>query len=86
MLGKSLKADETAERLAGMLRELGKETAEFSPTLGVYYLAPDLFTERGLQMPATVADLMSRYDFYLVNVPVTLVPRSGWTFRNSSAG
>jgi hypothetical protein len=79
-LGKSLRADESAERLADMLRKLGEESAEFSPSLGVYHLASELFTDRGILMPVAVAELMSRYDFYLVNVPVTLVPRSGWDF------
>lgn len=68
------------KRLASALERLGKEVAEFSPVLGVYRVSPKHFTSRNISIPAVVADLMLRYDFYLLNIPITLLPSRGWDF------
>jgi hypothetical protein len=69
---------------AELLRELKEkrgETAEFAPHLSVLPLRKKDFAEQGFELPSRIKDLMRRYRFYLIRVPLTLMPRPGVVFR-----
>jgi len=73
-------ADELGQAIEELMAELEGETVEFSPVLDVMPLRKKHFADHGLEVPTRVADLMRRFDFYLVHVPITLVPKPGWGF------
>jgi len=83
-LGPSAEADPAQRQLEQMLvqlaDQLGKEVAEFSPKLLVVPLDTQHFSELHVEAPPYLAKLLERYNFYLVNVPITLVPRPGGGF------
>ncbi len=72
--------EEATRRLQEQLQSLTEERAEFSPVLEVFPLDEAHFKRRNAQMSPEIADLAPHFKFYLVNVPVTLVPRPGWGF------
>jgi len=70
-------ADEINNQLEALFDKLGSESAEFSPVLDVAPLTNALFSKHSLEPPSDIA----RFDFYLLTIPVTLLPKSGWAFR-----
>lgn len=73
-------SDPRGADLSARLEALNREGATFSPVLEVYPLTENHFQLRKVKIPAEIADLWNLFDFYLLNVPVTLVPQSGWGF------
>lgn len=69
--------DTQLEKLA---EELGKEMVEFSPKLTAVPLDTQHFNDLHLEVPPYIAGLFQRYNFYLVNFPITVVPRPGGGF------
>jgi hypothetical protein len=67
-------------QLEHLASELGKESVEFSPRLSVVALTEKLFTDLHLEVPPYIATLFERFKFYLVDFPITLVPRPGGGF------
>jgi len=79
-LGSKAQAGEDSDHLLELTSELGKEVAEFSPKLSVLPLKKTLFTDLKLEMPPYTVNLLKRFNFYLVDFPITLFPRPGWGF------
>ncbi|MBN2392720.1 MAG: hypothetical protein JXR84_18460 [Anaerolineae bacterium] len=73
-------APDPAAELLHELKDKKGETAEFSPSLSVLPLRKKHFDAHNLDLPTRIDDLMRRYNFYLVRVPVTLMPRPGLAF------
>jgi len=80
-LGSEEKTEEDSNRLLKLVDELGKEVAELSPILSVVPLKKKLFTDLQLKTPPYIANLLKRFNFYLVDFPITLFSRPGWGFR-----
>ena len=57
------------------------ETVEFSPVLDIYPLHKKNFKDHGLEVPKGINERLEKYNYYLVNVPVTLVAAPGWGFN-----
>ena len=74
--------DEAGRRIQQLMSELGEETAKFSPRLDVVPLRHKQFASRGLQVPPSLTDRMQRYNFYLLNIPITLMPKAAWGFTH----
>ena len=72
--------EEDSAKLQEFAAELGKEVAEFSPRLSVVPLRRKLFTDLSMEVPPYIANLLGRFNFYLVDFPITLFPRPGWGF------
>lgn len=66
--------------LAALAAELGKERVAFGPNLETIALNGELFAQLGYQAPPYLADLMKSFRFYLLNIPITLLPRPGGGF------
>jgi len=79
-LGQPGQETERRSQLKKLLEQLGEESAELSPSLDVLRLRRNVFTERGCAVPPRIRDLLHRYQFYLVHVPIALMPRPGWGF------
>ncbi|MBI5298225.1 MAG: hypothetical protein HY869_22330 [Chloroflexi bacterium] len=67
-------------QLQELAAELGKDVVEFSPKLTALALNKRLFGKLGLEIPPYIAELLRQYNFYLVNFPITVVPRPGGGF------
>ena len=81
VLGGSARARSAAQdELVALLEQIGEETAEFSPMLDVSPLTAETFAIRKVDVPPAIDILMPRFKFFLVQVPITLVPRTGWSF------
>ena len=78
--GESTDPDEISHQIEALMRELDQETVEFSPHLEIYPLRKKNFTDHGLEIPPQISDRMRRYKFYLVQFPITMVPKPGWGF------
>lgn len=73
-------ADDPSQHIERLAKELEEDTAEFSPVRDIVPLRRKHFADHGLEVPPHIAHLMRRFDFYLLHVPITLVPRPGWAF------
>ena len=62
------------------LRKLKGAQAVFARNLTVRPLNQEDFAARGLQPSAEVSQWLQTHRFYLVQVPVTLMPVAGWAF------
>jgi hypothetical protein len=80
-LGSEAPAEGELSPLDRFVEELGKEVAELSPKLSVVPLNKKIFADLGLVMPSYIANLMKRFKYFLVDFPITLVPRPGWGFE-----
>jgi hypothetical protein len=69
--------DSPLEKLA---KELGNERVGFAPRPAVVALRPKLFADLHLEAPPYIRQLFQRFNFYLVNFPITLIPRPGGGF------
>jgi len=78
--GEGAEQDEISRQIESLAARLDSETAVFSPVLDIMPLRRQEFQKRGLTVPLPLAERMRRYKFYLVNVPITLVPMPGWGF------
>jgi hypothetical protein len=67
-------------QLQELAAELGKDVVEFSPKLTALALNKRLFNDLKLEMPPYIASLLRHYHFYLVNFPISVVPRPGGGF------
>lgn len=77
------KGSEEESAATALLEELKlkkNETAEFSPELPVLRLRKKDFSDLGIELPEETKKLMSQNRFYLVRIPITLVPRPGNLF------
>ncbi|MBN2116871.1 MAG: hypothetical protein JW730_09880 [Anaerolineales bacterium] len=74
--GKGIRTTQLEELAA----ELGKDVVTFSPQLTALALSKKMFTDLKLEVPPAIASLLRRYDFYLVNFPITVHPRPGGGF------
>jgi hypothetical protein len=79
-LGADEPAKESTSQLKQLASELGQELVEFSPRLNVVALNRKLFSDLSLDIPPTTEELFRRFNFYLVDFPITLVPRPGGSF------
>jgi hypothetical protein len=67
--------------VVSLLESMKNETASFSPHLtGVLPLRLSDFARCDLDPSPRIRELLGRYDFYYVPIPVTLFPRAGWAF------
>lgn len=73
-------AGESAQRIQELTSELDKDVAEFSPRLQVIPLNERDFAMHSLALSPDIAALMTRFNFYLVNIPITLFPKAGCGF------
>lgn len=80
-LGSEAPTKGVSSPLDKFVEELGKEVAELSPKISVIPLNKKMFTELSLEIPPNIANLMKRFNFFLVDFPITLVPRPGWGFE-----
>ena len=79
--------DEYTKKLLSRIEEMKQEmvsddTVRFSPVLQVSPLKKNLFTELGLTIQPFLSQLMRRYDFYYVKIPITIFPKGGWVFEH----
>lgn len=68
------------EALLSPLRRLKAAQAFFADTLTVQPLEPRDFKARHLELSPAIKKWLQTHTFYLVQVPVTLVPLPGWNF------
>ena len=73
-------ADDLSQHIEELAQQLGGDIAEFSPVRDVVPLRKKHFTNQGLDISPHIANLMRRFDFYLLHIPITLVPKPGWAF------
>jgi hypothetical protein len=67
-------------QLQELAAELGKDIVAFSPQLTLLPLSKKMFGDLKLEIPPSTASLLQRYNFYLVNFPITVRPRPGGGF------
>lgn len=67
-------------QLQELAAELGKDVVAFSPQLTVLPLSKKMFSDLKLEIPRATATMLQRYNFYLVNFPITVRPRPGGGF------
>jgi hypothetical protein len=72
--------DQELEAALDPLRKVKEAQALFAPALTVQQLSKRDFQARDLEPSPEVAKWMRDHRFYLVQVPVTLVPAFGWNF------
>lgn len=75
----SLQKVQSLQTATGALLKLKQATASFAPTLTVQRL-DERFERLRVKPSAEVSEWMRTHHFYLVQVPVTLMPPSGWAF------
>ncbi len=68
------------EKTKALLEEIEKETVEFSKVLQVLPLREEDYEAQGLKVPTKISTQLENYKFYLVSVPITLMPMPGWGF------
>ncbi|MGD2124895.1 MAG: hypothetical protein PVG99_02375 [Desulfobacteraceae bacterium] len=79
-LGPGERPEELGHFLEELAQEIGKEAFGFSPRLGVVPLNEKLFTDLHLEIPPYIGNLLQRFNFYLVDFPLTLLTRPGWGY------
>lgn len=79
-LGAGSDSGQSGDELALLAAELGKERVGFGPRPEVVRLPKQLFTDLGYQAPVYLVELMKDFDFHLLNIPITLLPRPGGGF------
>src|SRR5258708_25839329 len=62
------------------LAMLSEESIQFSPVLEVVPLSEQSLGNLDHGLPSGIAGLMKGFDFYLLNIPVTMIPAPGWGF------
>ncbi len=84
VMGKDLPGhkEDSGRQIQVLIGELGKEVARFAPKLDVRRIDEHHFAARHMKVPTDLADLIKRFDFFLVNIPVTLVPAPGAGFSD----
>lgn len=73
-------ADAARHRLIDRISQLKKEQIRFSPKLDVRIVDAVDFQNSGKNISLDLQAKMQEYDFYQVNIPVTLKSRVGWAF------
>jgi hypothetical protein len=73
-------ADDLSQHFERLMKTLEESTATFSPVCDIVRLRKKHFADHSLKVPARITDLMRRFDFYLLHVPITLVAKAGWAF------
>src|SRR5262249_8638023 len=79
-LGPGVQSEEPSSQLQRLVAELPREVVEFSPLLAVVAIREKLFSKLGLDLPPYMAELFRRFNFYLVQIPITVVPKRGGGF------
>jgi hypothetical protein len=74
------KSKANSDAMIASLRKLKEAQALFAPTLTVQRLRKRDFTARDLEPSPEVLKWMDSHRFYLVQIPVTLMPIFGWSF------
>lgn len=62
------------------LQRLKTEVAEFSPKLDIVFLTSKDFSLTSEKSNTALEKKLDENNFYLINIPITLFPRSGWAF------
>jgi hypothetical protein len=75
-----VRSDDLLQSVESLIDELEGETVEFSKVLDVLPLKKTMFTDHGVEAHPQLTRLMRRFNFFLVHVPITLVPKPGWGF------
>ena len=86
-LDSEIDQDEHTTNLLSRIQEMKEEmtsdnTVRFSPVLQVFPLKKKMFSEIGLTLQPFLNQLMRRYDFYYVKIPITIFPKGGWVFEH----
>lgn len=79
-LGDEEATDDAPSKLEMLAKELGKERVNFAPRPAVIALRPKLFADLHLEAPPYIRQLFDRFNFYLVDFPITMIPRPGGGF------
>ena len=80
LLGDKPDADGDNMRLENLAKELGNERISFAPRPAVVALRPKLLADLHLEAPPYIRQLFQHFNFYLVDFPITLIPRPGGGF------
>jgi hypothetical protein len=79
-LGGPLGRGAPQERLGDLARALQEDTAEFGAAPLVYEITGTDFEQRDGRLPDGFRQLSRNHRFYVVELPVHLFPRYGWSF------
>jgi hypothetical protein len=79
-LGDESATNDVADKLELLAQELGKERVNFAPRLAVVSLQTKLFADLKLEAPPYTRQLFDRFNFYLVDFPISMIPRPGGGF------
>jgi hypothetical protein len=63
-----------------LLEKLGREQATFAPALPCRAIRAEHFSDRQVTIPRDLEEDFRQFDYFCLDVPVTLIPRSGWMF------
>lgn len=72
---------QNTQELIEQLNNAANDIVALAPQLEVFSLKKSNFKKMGLEIGLFLSDLFKRYNFYLINIPVTIYPRSGWMFE-----
>ena len=72
--------EEGKAKTINQIEKLQKEQAKFSPRLDVIPLTNKNFQQRGIEPSDDLKARMKYNHLYLIQIPVTLFPLSGWAF------
>ncbi|NEO82653.1 MAG: hypothetical protein F6J87_00045 [Spirulina sp. SIO3F2] len=76
----SEEVDPLKEKVARLLENLNKEIVGFSPQLSVYPLRRKYFKIEEHQLSSEIKERMRNYNFYKIDIPITLKASSDWAF------
>jgi hypothetical protein len=79
-LGKKKALKLNQQRAIVLLENLKEEQVRFSPQLAIRPLSIQDFDEQKITLSRELLAQMSSNNFYQVNIPITLFPKSGWAF------
>jgi hypothetical protein len=66
---------------AALLRSLTEDKAEFGDAPGIFPVVNDYFISQNLEVPYNFKQWSQTYNFYWLDVPLNLFPRSNWAFN-----
>ncbi|NES03305.1 MAG: hypothetical protein F6K22_10875 [Okeania sp. SIO2F4] len=75
-------ADPLKQQAIALLESLREERVEFSPKLTVYPLKPKDFKIEEQQLSNDIKVGMRHYDFYKIDIPITLKSAPDWAFSS----
>ena len=66
---------------AALLRSLTEDKAEFGDAPAIFPVRDDYFISQNLEVPYNFKQWGQKYNFYWLDVPLNLFPRSNWAFN-----